>query len=92
MGLRNWTTAIVCSAMLTGRLPPRESRCRTLSPEVASIGAVPVQDAKWPVAVDRVMSPTSTSSLAAPEGPVPCRSSSLVPVALISSTSSVFAG
>jgi hypothetical protein len=55
------------------------------------MGAVPVHDAKWPLEGKRVMSPTSTSSRAAPEGPMPCRSSSPVPVALTSSTSSLFA-
>ena len=55
------------------------------------MGAVPVQDAKWPLEVKRVMSPTSTCSRAAPEGPIPCRASSPVPVALTSSTSSLLA-
>ena len=49
------------------------------------MGAVPFQDAKWSRSGNRVMSPTSTSSRAAPEGPMPCRSSSLVPVAATSS-------
>ena len=49
------------------------------------MGAVPFQDAKWPRSGNRVMSPTSTSSRAAPEGPMPCRSSRLVPVAATSS-------
>ena len=39
------------------------------------MGAVPVQEAKWSRSGNRVMSPTSTSSRAAPEGPMPCRSS-----------------
>ena len=39
--------AITCRTRLIWRLLPRESRCRTSSPEEASIGAVPVQDAKW---------------------------------------------
>ena len=45
------------------------------------MGAVPFQDAKWALFGNRVMSPTSTSSRAAPEGPMPFRSSSPVPVA-----------
>jgi len=65
VALRSWTTAIMCNALLIWRLPPRESRCRTLSPEDASMGADPVQDAKWPLVGNRVMSPTSTSSPAA---------------------------
>jgi hypothetical protein len=55
------------------------------------MGAVPVHEAKWPLAGNRVMSSTSTSSRAAPDGPMPCRSSSAVPVVLTSATSSLFA-
>src|ERR1700755_1352272 len=36
----------MCRVRLICRFPPRESRCRTWSPDEASIGAVPVQDAK----------------------------------------------
>ena len=43
MGLRSWTVAIRCSTRLICRLPPRDNRCRTWSPEEASIGAVPVR-------------------------------------------------
>ena len=39
------------------------------------MGAVPFQEAKWALFGKRVMSPTSTSSRAAPEGPMPGRSS-----------------
>ena len=49
------------------------------------MGAVPFQDAKWALLGKRVMSPTSTSSRAAPDGPMPCRSSRAVPVASTSS-------
>ena len=35
------------------------------------MGAVPFQDAKWPRVGNLVMSPTSTSSRAAPLGPMP---------------------
>ena len=45
------------------------------------MGAVPFQEAKWALFGNRVMSPTSTSSRAAPEGPMPLRSIRLVPVA-----------
>jgi len=52
-------------------------------------GAVPGREV---VAVgNRVMSPTSTSGRAAPEGPMPGRSSRLVPVASRSSVSSLLA-
>jgi hypothetical protein len=44
------------------------------------MGAVPFQDAKWALFGNRVMSPTSTSNRAAPEGPMPLRSSNPVPV------------
>ena len=37
----------MCRARLICRFPPRESRWRTWSPEEASLGAVPFQDAKW---------------------------------------------
>ena len=55
------------------------------------MGAVPFQDAKWSRSGNRVMSPTSTSSRAAPEGPMPCRSIRVVPVAASSSVSSLSA-
>ena len=42
-----------------------------LSPEEASIGAVPFQEAKCAWVGNRAMSPTSPSSRAAPEGPMP---------------------
>jgi hypothetical protein len=72
-------------------VPARDSLCRTWSPEEASMGAVPFQEAKCALFGNRVMSPTSTRSRAAPVGPMPCRSSRLVPVALTSSVSSLFA-
>jgi len=61
------------------------------SPEEASRGAVPFQEAKWALFGKRVMSPTSTRRRAAPEGPMPCRSIRLVPVAATSALSSLFA-
>ena len=45
------------------------------------MGAVPFQEAKCALVGNRVMSPISTSSRAAPEGPMPCRLSRVVPVA-----------
>jgi hypothetical protein len=63
---------MMCSTRLICRLPARDSRCltwgRIWSPEEASMGAVPFQDAKCALFGNRVMSPTSTSSRAAPEG------------------------
>ena len=44
---RSWTTAMICSARLMRRFPARDRRWRCWSPEEASIGAVPFQDAKW---------------------------------------------
>src|SRR5665647_2007091 len=46
-GLRSSTMAMMCRTRLICRFPARESRWRTWSPEEASMGAVPVQDAKW---------------------------------------------
>lgn len=44
------------------------------------MGAVPFQEAKWARSGNRAMSPTSTNSRAAPEGPMPCRFIRVVPV------------
>ena len=44
------------------------------------MGAVPFQDAKWLRSGNRAMSPTSTSSRAAADGPMPCSSISVEPV------------
>ena len=44
------------------------------------MGAVPFQEAKWPRSAKRAMSPTSPSSRAAPEGPMPLRCCRLLPV------------
>ena len=41
-GIRVWVMAAMCSTWLSRRLPPRLRRCRLLSPEDTSIGAVPV--------------------------------------------------
>jgi len=63
------------------RLPARERRCRRWSPEDASIGAVPFQEAKCAAVANRRMSPMSPSSRAAPEGPIPFSAPSELPVA-----------
>jgi hypothetical protein len=55
------------------------------------MGAVPFQDAKCARVGERVMSPTSTNSLAAPEGPMPGKSTKVVPVAATSWVSSLSA-
>ena len=69
----------MCSARLIRRLPARESRWRCCWPEEASRGAVPFQDAKWSRLVNRWMLPTSASSRAALEGPMPGSWSSVEP-------------
>ena len=48
------------------------------------MGAVPFQEAKWPRLGKRPMSPMSPSSRAAPDGPMPLRSSRPLPVAATS--------
>jgi hypothetical protein len=78
---------MMCRTRLICRFPARDSRCRIWSPEDASMGAVPFQEAKCALLGNRVMSPTSTSRRAAPEGPMPCRSISVVPVEATSSLS-----
>ena len=55
------------------------------------MGAVPFQDAKCALFGKRVMSPTSTNRRAAPDGPMPLRSINVVPVAVTSWVSSLFA-
>lgn len=50
------------------RLPARHSRWRFWSPEDASIGAVPFQDAKCAAVQNRLMSPMSPMSRAALTG------------------------
>lgn len=75
-------------ARLMCRFPAGESRGRFWSPEEASSGAVPLQEAKCARLVKWRMSP---SSRAAPEGPMPCSSSSRLPVPAIRSVSSCLA-
>ncbi len=55
------------------------------------MGAVPFQEAKCPRSGNRVMSPISTSSRAAPDGPIPSRLISVVPAALTAAASSLSA-
>lgn len=50
-------------------------------------GAVPFYDAKWPLANKPVTQPTSTSSHAAPDGPMLSRATREVPIARTSSRS-----
>jgi hypothetical protein len=82
---------MMCSTRLICRLPARDSRWRTWSPEEASMGAVPFQEAKCARLGNLAMSPVSISSRAAPEGPIPCRPVSVVPVAASSAVSSLSA-
>jgi hypothetical protein len=82
---------MVCRVRLICRLPARESRWRIWSPDDASSGAVPFHGAKWPLVGKRVMSPTSISRRAAPDGPMPFNVSSEVPVVSMSSRSSLSA-
>jgi len=56
------------------RFPARDRRWRDWLPEEASSGAVPFQEANRSRLANRRMSPTSASSRAAPEGPMPRRS------------------
>ena len=69
----------MCSARLIRLFPARDSRCRNCWPDDASSGAVPFQDAKWSRLANRWMLPTSASSRAALEGPMPCSWSSVEP-------------
>jgi len=56
------------------RFPARESRCRFCSPEEASKGAVPVQEANRLRSANLATSPTSAKTRAATTGPTPRRS------------------
>ena len=73
------------------RFPARDSRCRFCSPEDASRGAVPVQDANRFRSANRAMSPTSANVRAATTGPTPRRSISREPRALTRTLSSAVA-
>ena len=73
------------------RFPARDRRWRCWSPEDASRGAVPFQEAKWPRLEKRRMSPMSPIRRAAPDGPMPLRSCRLLPLAVTRSVSSFFA-
>ena len=58
-------TAAMWSTWFIRRFPARESRCRICSPEEASRGAVPVQDANRFRSANRATSPTSARIRAA---------------------------
>ena len=73
------------------RFPARESRCRFCSPEEASRGAVPVQDANRFRSANRATSPTSARTRAATTGPTPHRSISREPRARTMALSSAVA-
>jgi hypothetical protein len=62
-------TAMVWIALLTWRSPPRLSRWRTVLPDEAGRGAVPLQRAKAASCLKRAGS--QASSLAAEIGPIP---------------------
>jgi hypothetical protein len=72
----------------TRRFPARDCRCRTCSPEEASRGAGPFQDAKCALLGNRATSPMSARMRAALTGPMPCRSIKLDPVASAAASSS----
>jgi hypothetical protein len=55
------------------------------------VGAVPFQEAKCALLGNRGTSPASTSSRAAPDGPIACRPVRVVPVARSSAVSSLSA-
>ena len=72
--------AMMCRTRLMRRLPARDRRWRFWSPEDASMGAVPFHEAKWAALRNRSMSPMSPSRRAAPDGPIPLRSLSELPI------------
>ena len=59
-----WTMAMMCRTRLMRRFPARDRRWRCWSPEEASRGAVPFQEAKCPRLVKRRMSPIAARKLA----------------------------
>ena len=85
--------AMICSALLAARSPPRLSRCRTVFPEDAGTGLTPHNDAK--LASDRNLSglsPAVRRSWAAPTWPIELRAtrfgaSSSTMAAIITSSS-----
>ena len=74
MSRRIWLIAVMWIMWLTRRFPARDRRCRFCSPEEASRGAVPVQDANLLRSANLVTSPTSARIRAATTGPTPWRS------------------
>ena len=79
MSRRIWLTAAMCSMWFIRRFPARDNRCRFCSPDEASRGAVPVQDAKRFRSPNRATSPTSAKVLAATTGPTPWMSINVEP-------------
>ncbi len=73
------------------RLPARDRRCRSCSPEEASSGAVPVQEANRLRSAKRLTSPTSARTRAATTGPTPGRFISREPRARTMALSSAVA-
>lgn len=88
-------THLVTAAMwimwLIRRFPARDSRCRFCSPEEASRGAVPVQDANRLRSAKRATSPTLARIRAATTAPTPWRSISRDPRAKTMAFSSTMA-
>jgi hypothetical protein len=62
------------------RFPALDRRWRTVSPDDASIGAVPVQDANRFRSANLVASPTSAKTRAATIGPTPGSSVKVEPL------------
>ena len=58
----------MCSMWFIFRFPARDNRCRICSPEEASRGAVPLQDANRFRFANRVTSPTSARVLSCDDG------------------------
>jgi hypothetical protein len=89
--LRSWTMLAICSTWLRRRrFPARERRWWVCWPLEASIGAVPVQDAKWLRPGNRATLPRSARIRAAPAGPIPQMSIRCEPVAWTAALSSAF--
>jgi hypothetical protein len=76
---RIWVVAAMCSTWFIFRFPARDSRCLICSPEEASRGAVPVQEANRFRSANRETSPTSARIRAATTGPTLGRSINLEP-------------
>jgi hypothetical protein len=57
--MRIWVASAMWIMWFIRRFSARDSRCRTVSPEDVSMGAVPVQEANRLRSAKRVTSPTS---------------------------------